>query len=250
MLPAPSKRKIYNKKSKVNDLKKYKYQLHAHTSPCSYCSQLSPEELIDSLYEGGYQGVVITNHFFGGNTGIDRNLSWADFIQAYVDDYERLKKQAALYGMDVIFSVEEGFPTALEMLCYGVTPQLLLDHPEMKGASPKKWHDFLAANGCIAIQPHPYRRRDYIPHPEVLDLECIDGIEIYNYCNYEEDDRRAIDFCARHEGLILTSGGDCHNKRAVPFCGIEVTERILNEKDLVRILREGLYTLIKPPVFD
>ena len=54
---------------------KYKYQLHTHTSPCSKCGAMSPEELARALYEGGYAGAVLTNHFYGGNSGIDRTLS-------------------------------------------------------------------------------------------------------------------------------------------------------------------------------
>ena len=60
----------------------YKYQMHTHTSPCSRCGRLTPEELAQSLAEGGYQGAVLTNHFKGGNSGIDRSLPWEKFVEA------------------------------------------------------------------------------------------------------------------------------------------------------------------------
>ena len=60
---------------------KYKYQMHAHTSPCSACAVMSPAELVESLYSGGYSGCVITNHFYNGNSGIDRKLPYNDFIK-------------------------------------------------------------------------------------------------------------------------------------------------------------------------
>ena len=73
---------------------KYKYQMHAHTSPCSACAVMSPAELVESLYSGGYSGCVVTNHFYKGNSGIDRNLPYNDFIKKYEEDYLECKKAA------------------------------------------------------------------------------------------------------------------------------------------------------------
>ena len=78
-------------------MKQYKYQMHAHTHPCSACSRLSPEELVESLRAGGYAGCVITNHFFHGNTGIDRRLAWEDFVAYYERDYLECKELAKKY---------------------------------------------------------------------------------------------------------------------------------------------------------
>ena len=39
-------------------------ELHAHTKPVSGCSEVLPEEMV-RIYNGkGYDGVVITNHFY------------------------------------------------------------------------------------------------------------------------------------------------------------------------------------------
>ena len=64
-------------------MKTYKYQMHTHTAPCSLCASMTPEELAEALNKGGYQGCVMTNHFMMGNTGIDRALSWNDFVKQY-----------------------------------------------------------------------------------------------------------------------------------------------------------------------
>ena len=65
----------------------YKYQIHLHTA-LSRCGRITPEELVEGLYENGYQGTVITNHFFNGNTGVDRDLPWQDFVNEYEKDKE------------------------------------------------------------------------------------------------------------------------------------------------------------------
>ena len=68
-------------------MKTYKYQMHTHTAPCRGCATMTPDELAEAMHEGGYQGCVMTNHFMEGNTGIDRELTWNDFVRNYEEDY-------------------------------------------------------------------------------------------------------------------------------------------------------------------
>ena len=60
--------------------------MHTHTSPCSKCGSMMPQELINALHCGGYQGCVITNHFYHGNCGVDRSLPWNEFVKKYEND--------------------------------------------------------------------------------------------------------------------------------------------------------------------
>lgn len=226
-------------------MKTYKYQLHTHTFPCSACSKLTPEELVESLHKGGYQGCVITNHFIGGNTGIDRRLSWNDFVKQYVDDYLECCKYAKKYDMDIVFGIEEVVVAALEILCYGVTPEILYAHPELASAGPQEWYDTMNSEGVLCIQAHPFRERDYIPKARMLPLECIDGIEVYNFCNTEKNNIEAELEAAQHPEFILVSGADAHKKEDVCFGGIQTTMRICNGVELVKVLKSGEYKLIK-----
>lgn len=226
-------------------MKKYKYQMHVHTFPCSDCAKMSPEELVDELYNGGYAGCVITNHFVNGNTGIDRFLPWERFVKAYEDDYKALKTAAEKYDIDIIFGVEEGIGDGQEILCYGITPQLLYSHPELRERSIENWSRILHENGALCIQAHPFRTRDYIKNDSVLPLEYIDGIEVYNFCNSQEDNSEAEEFARKNPQLITVSGADAHIVSIVCVSGIETDIRIKNEKTLVEILKSGNYRLIK-----
>ena len=67
----------------------YIYELHQHTSACSGCGAITPEELPYDLKAEGYAGAVITDHFFHGYTAIRRNIPWADFVAAYEDAWLR-----------------------------------------------------------------------------------------------------------------------------------------------------------------
>ena len=71
-----------------------------HTNPCSACAQVTPEQMAVFIKKGGFQGGVITNHFKGGNTGIDRKLPWKDFVKAYEKDYIALKEAGEKLDLD------------------------------------------------------------------------------------------------------------------------------------------------------
>ena len=223
----------------------YKYQLHTHTYPCSACSGMTPQELVEGLQQGGYQGCVITNHFIGGNTGIDRRLSWHEFVKQYVNDYLECCKYAEQYDLDIIFGIEEVVVAALEILCYGVTPEMLYAHPQLAKAGPEEWYEIMHKEGVLCIQAHPFRERAYIPKARMLPLDCIDGIEVYNAANTEKNNKEAEETAERHPELILVSGADAHRKEDVCRGGILTSKRISDGKELVEVLKSGEYQLIK-----
>lgn len=225
----------------------YKYQMHIHTSPCSACGRMSPAELCEALHEKGYQGTVLTNHFYHGNSGVDRSLSWNDFVSAYEKDYLECLEEAKKYDLDIIFSVEEVLIPGLEILCYGVTPEILYANPELRDCTPERKVEILRQNGVLLIQPHPFREAFYIPNPGHLPLEYIDGVEVYNRGNStQEMNQKAVDFANENPHLIKTSSADAHTVDRVDCGGIITEKRIKNPKDLVSTLRNGNYTLIIP----
>lgn len=206
---------------------------------------MSPEELAESLHSGGYQGCVITNHFFHGNTGIDRNLPWDAFVAEYEKDYLKCKKAAQKYDLDIIFGLEEHLFGGLEILCYGITPQFLYDNPCLANSEPKIWYDALHSFGALCIQAHPYRERGYITNPGPLPIEFIDGVEVYNYSNKFEENDIAEEFVSQHPNFVLTSGADAHSGNLMCKAGIETNVRITDEKILAHVLKLKKYQLIK-----
>ena len=84
-------------------MKQYKYQMHTHTTPCSRCGLMTPYDFCKGLHDNGYRGAVITNHFLHGNTGIDRDLPWEEFVKAYENDYLECKKAAKEFDLDILF---------------------------------------------------------------------------------------------------------------------------------------------------
>lgn len=228
-------------------MKTYAYQLHTHTTPCSLCGAMTPTELCRALHENGYAGAVLTNHFYHGNSGVDRSLSWQDFVAAYERDYLACLEAAKAYDLDILFGVEESVAPGLEILCYGLTPAVLYRHPELHHGRLETWPRVMRENGVVVIQAHPYREASYIPAPGTLPLEYIDGVEVYNRGNSRPDmNEKAVAFADAHPHLIRTSSADTHTPETVPVGGILCRSRLRTESDLAATLRSGDFQLIIP----
>lgn len=223
----------------------YRYQMHVHTTPCSLCGAMSHKELCEALKKNGYQGTVLTNHFFHGNTGIDRALPWEEFVRAYENDYLACMETAKEYDLDIIFGIEEVVIPGLEILCYGITPSVLYDNPQLKDCSIDEWVNIMRQNGVVLIQAHPFRQADYIPNPGPLPIQYYDGVEVYNLGNKTpEMNNQAMEYADAHPHLLKTSSADAHWGDCVPFGGIAVKNRIKTEKELALVLKSREYELI------
>lgn len=222
---------------------KYRYEMHQHTWPCSHCGRADPVELVRKLKEDGYAGCVFTDHFYHGNTGIDRSLSWEDFCRPYEESYLLAKEEGDKIGVDILFGLEEHVGDSKEVLLYGVTPQFMYMYPQLRCAGLEQIYELAHNSGAVVIQAHPYRSRDYIPNPDILlDGNYLDGYELYNVGNKPEDNEKAI-IRLSDCGKILTAGSDCHRNESEARAGIETDFRITDEKQLAEVLKSGSYSL-------
>ncbi len=222
----------------------YKYEMHLHSKGCSLCSIATAEELIVAAKNNGYSGVVFTNHFFRGNTSIDRKLPWESFVSAYEEDYLRAKAFGEQLDFDVIFGIEEGLGKGKEILIYGLGPEIIKSNPEFKSMQLPELYKFIHKNGGFAVCPHPFRQRDYIIEPDKEpDFRYFDAIEVSNHCNTIEENLKAVDF-AKSNGMKMIAGGDAHSVGGIGYSGLAFKKRIKNSKELVRQLKSNNYRLI------
>ncbi len=221
----------------------FKYEMHMHSSPCSG-GGAPIERHIEMLKNKGFSGGVITNHFFRGDTKIDRTLPWADFVDAYNEDYERGKKKARLYDLDLHFGIEEHIGGGKEILVYGITPDFLYRHPELASAGVSDYALAVHKAGGLVFQAHPFRDRWYISDPGPIDdIRLIDGIEVFNFGNINDENEKAKEF-AEENGLRTIAGSDAHGPLDAGRTGILSPVRIRTEKELVSVLISGNYKLI------
>ena len=220
----------------------YIYEMHTHTSPTSGGGE-DIEGHIDTLIEKGYSGMVVTNHFYNGDNRVDRSLEWADFVEPYREDYERGKSYAKARDFDLLFGLEEHVGGGREVLIYGVTPDAILRHPEMRSGDVGTILNAIHSEGGLVFHAHPYRDRVYIPTPvPIPEVASLDGIEVYNAANKPEENQRAEEL-ANSLGMRGVGGSDGHSHASVGRAGIISPKRIKSEGELAELLLSGDYKI-------
>ena len=69
----------------------FKYDTHIHTKEGSLCATASGSYQAEAYKDAGYTGIIITDHFFRGNTTIRRDLPWEERIDLFCKGYENAK---------------------------------------------------------------------------------------------------------------------------------------------------------------
>lgn len=101
----------------------YRLELHAHTYPVSRCSEVSPTELVDIYRSLGFNGLVVTNHFYSGTLD---ELPENQRVDAYLEAYHQAKDYAEGYGMKIYLGAELRFDeNANDYLLYGADEAIL-----------------------------------------------------------------------------------------------------------------------------
>ena len=195
----------------------YMYEPHMHTKAASACARSSGREMARAHKEAGYAGIIVTDHNWGGNTCVDRSLEWTEWVDKFFEGYREAKDEGDKIGLQVFPGWEAGYGGP-EFLIYGLTPQWLMEHPEIKNASVKEQYDMVHEAGGLVIQAHPFREDWYLHSIELFPHE-VDGCEIVNatHSNHLSQshnnpvfDDEAILYAKVH-GFMTTCGSDVHS---------------------------------------
>lgn len=195
----------------------YLYETHLHTSEGSACAVSSGREIAKAYAAAGYTGIIVTDHFFYGNTAVDRALPWGEWVERYCLGYERAKEEGEKLGLQVFFGWESGYGGP-EFLVYGLDKQWLLLHPEIRDAAVEEQLKLVHEGGGIVVQAHPFREASYIKEI-CLFPQYVDGVEGVNASHsslskkgprHPEFNERAIAYAKEH-GLPMTAGSDQHS---------------------------------------
>ncbi|MBP3569135.1 MAG: PHP domain-containing protein [Lachnospiraceae bacterium] len=225
----------------------YLYETHLHTKEGSACSRSTAKELVQAYKAAGYTGIMVTDHFYRGNTAIDRNCSWEDWVEAYCKGYENAREEGEKMGLQVFFGWEESYQ-GTDFLIYGLDKEWLKKHPELKEISIEEQYELVHKEGGMVIQAHPYREAGYIPEIRLFP-QAIDGVEVKNASHYgrapEEDgrssyDAKALRFADKYQ-LPYTGGSDIHNSEKLLYGGMEFSRKLTDVQDYIKavLAREG-----------
>lgn len=222
----------------------YRYETHCHSNRCSRCAHSTPAQLVNAYFEKGFSGLVLTDHFVHGNNCVDASLPWEDRMRCYYHAYLEAKEAAKELDFDVLFGIEHAYGGGLEVLCYGIDLEFLLNNPDLAQLDIHSFSRRVHECGGLIVHAHPYRWAG----PELaLPLDILDGIEVYNAGN-APDKNLLAQTLADNTGLIKTSGADLHNveEPKLGTAGISLPYRVKTEAELVDALKRRDHCLIFP----
>ncbi len=221
----------------------YLYETHLHTSQGSACAKNSGYEMARACHQAGYAGIIVTDHNWGGNTAVDRSLPWPQWVREFTKGYEDAQKYGQKHpDFDVFFGYEAGF-RGTEFLIYGISPEWLIAHPEIRTPSISGHLKLVRQAGGTVIHAHPFREASYIPKI-LLFPDLVDGVEGVNAAHSSPlsrghrnacYDKKALEF-GKEQGLPLTSGSDIHSTRLLGG-GMAFKRRLTSIEDFCAAVR-------------
>lgn len=217
----------------------YRYETHIHCSQCSRCAVSSSQEMVQALYRAGYAGMVLTDHFIWGNHCVDRKLPWAERMRCYHQAYLDAVDAAKGLDFDVIFGIEHAYGDGKEVLIYGIDPDFLYQNSDIPEITLDEFVERVHACGGIVIQAHPYRDRSYVNMAVGPRADIVDGIEVYNACNFPDENVQALAL-SKKKDYIVTCGGDIHmaDHPRIGSAGIALPYRVRGSKELAAAMKK------------
>lgn len=227
---------------KIDSRYPYVYETHLHTSQASACAKASGAQMARACFEAGYTGIMVTDHFFYGNSCIDRSLPWHEWVERFCAGYEDAKAEGDRIGLQVFFGWEAN-DNGTEFLIYGLDKEWLLTHPEIKDATIEEQYRMVHAAGGLVVHCHPYRDEPYIPAVRIFPdfTDAVEGVNATHASrkskghNNPDFDVRAREYAQRC-GLPMTAGSDIHSTDLL-FGGIACSQKLQDVHDYVRLLK-------------
>lgn len=218
---------------------KYLYETHLHTSQGSACGGTRGQDYVRRYKDMGYTGIIVTDHFYNGNTAIGRHLTWEQWVEGHCRGYEEAREEGEKIGLDVFFGWEETFDDD-DYLVYGLGKEWLLEHPEViNWTVPQQYEEVRKYGGCV-VQAHPFRDRVYISRI-YLSPRWVDAVEAANGSNDRSFDALAMSY-AKALNLPVIAGSDIHEHGQFatgPMFGVYLDKKMETSQDIVRAIREN-----------
>ena len=203
----------------------WKIETHLHTAQGSACAVSTGAEMAHAHKKAGYDAIIVTDHFFNGNTAVPTKLSWAQRVCALLEGYEDARREGESIGLCVFLGWEWNYH-GTEFLTYGLTEEFLLDQPDMLSWDAETYLRAARAAGGFISHAHPYRSAAYI-HKVRLYPDLVDAVEVHNAHNpLASDNSKALEFAQKYD-LAWTAGSDTHDHRKLLGSGM-VFERKLH----------------------
>ena len=212
----------------------YRIELHAHTSPVSVCSEISPEDLVRIYSKKGFHGVVITNHFIPSLLSMseDKAIDW------YISDYEKAVAEAESYGIKIYLGAEIRFSENInDYLIYGVNREILKTCYRYLKGTVSSFREKVQLPDSVFLQAHPVRNG-----MEHCDPGILDGMECMNlHPNHNSRVGLATRYAYKNGLSIKTAGTDFHHPGQEALAALRTKQLPADSFEIARILKSGDY---------
>ena len=198
----------------------YRYEPHMHTFEASGCGRSTGAEMAEMHKAKGYDGIIVTDHFFNGNSAVPYDLPWEEKIDLFCKGYENAKARGDEIGLKVFFGWEFTYAGA-DFLTYGLDKAWLKKHPEIMDMKIYDYCDFVAECGGFIVHAHPFRQYNYIKKITLIP-DNVGAVEIINSSHFDEKMNDRAKWYAESFDLPVTAGSDSHDAKNLLGGGISV----------------------------
>ncbi len=208
-------------------------ETHFHTAEVSHCGKVKAAEAVLLYKSRGYHAIIVTDHFYSGFFEELGRAPWPEKVERYLEGYRLAVEAGKGCGIRVLLGLEFTFPgTRDDILVFGVTPEILLAHPEMHRLGPVGFSRVARHEKFLLVQAHPFR-----PYISRVYEEMLEGLEVYNgNPRHLSDNGRALEM-AREKGWIQLSGSDFHQREDLACGGIRLPELPADSMAFAAMLR-------------
>ena len=221
---------------------KHKIELHAHSMPASPCCDCTMERMLELYAEKGVGAICLTNHFDKGNP-LFSGKSKMESVQAYLSDYEELKRLAKPYGTEILLGCEIRFAeNNNDYLIYGVNKEILEESFEYLNYDIQTFRKNVSLPDSLVVQAHPFRDGIIPVNPKM-----IDGIETLNFHPGQNSRNSSSAAFARENHIsICTGGSDFHHDKSFhPASVLMLSKTLPNDSfELAKLLKEQDYVFL------
>lgn len=223
------------------------FDLHVHTKESSPCGQIEGKDLPALYKERGYDGIVITDHFFKKGMSEDiYNVSFEEYCELHKKGYEKAYEAGEKIGFKVLYGMELRLEaTAVnDYLVFGISTDFIKENTDIFEWSVSQLKQASEDNGFVFYQAHPFRNSMTVVNPEFLY-----GIEVFNgkpYKNAIDAQRNDIaNLWADKYSLHKIAGSDCHVPSQLATAGVKFMSQIDGCNDLLQALKSDSYYLVE-----
>jgi len=208
--------------------------MHVHTAEVSPCGKVSAQELVRLYKEAGYDGIVITDHYFDGYFDSLGHLDWEEKIDMFLSGYNKALAEGQRIGLEVVLGIEIRFTENVnDYLVYGIDADFLKKYKELYKLGIEGFKRFTRGMDILIYQAHPFRQWMQLADPALLD-----GVEVFNgNPRHNSMNDKALAFAKKHN-LKMISGSDFHQKQDLARGGVILPRLIRTPAELYALLRD------------